>query len=436
MQPIWEIRRATGDAKIAGLCGGVAAKWGIDPLLVRVAAVVLALSAGLGAVLYAAGWALLPKQGENDSLLGRRVPGARRIPRNAWLIIVAVVALTVMVTVGSAFPIGTGPVIAIGAAWYFFFHRPKQKKLQQDRSRDAVGQGATTFDDASATWQQRISQHLTPRPTNPSGPPAPMGPTGPVSSADRFTEPAGWAHQLPPTVPAAVRMGHTDTSTFFAHPDPAGLYPTGSGTKVRTAVATPASTKRLTKVAVVAALVILGGFGVLDALGALDIGLATYASAALLIAAVTLIASAWMGRPRGLVVITAILAVLSIGTQTQTTPPGQFMAPMMLSGPVSQMPKSHTVSTGDYVFDFEAAEVDADTRITIDAELGTVRVLLPAEGNVRVVTSNELGEVRLPTGTVSGADQNPTYERIDDPGAPVLLLEVSIELGTAEVIEP
>lgn len=439
MQSIWDIRRAAGDAKIAGLCGGVAEKWSIDPLLVRVGAAVLALSGGLGAVVYAAGWLMLPKKGETESVLERRLPGARGIPRTAWLVITAVTALIVMATIGSAIPIGTGPVIAIAAVWYFFFHRPRQKKADQQTTSALPDR---TTGDAAAAWQQRISEHMARQNgTTPHQPAPPAAAPGPprawTPAGDQFTEPTGWAGQLPPTVPEAVRMDHRDTATFFAHPDPAGLYPAESGRRSATAVATPASTKRLTKVAAVAAIVVLGGLGVLDGVGALTIGLATYASAALLVAAVTLVASAWMGRPKGLVAITAVLALLSVGTQAPApSMPSDAPPYTQLSGPVSELPTSHEFSTGDFELDLTNAEIDADTDMDISSELGTIRVVLPREGNVRVVTSNELGEVRLPDHTVSGADQNPTYERIEDPDAPTLELTITNELGTVEVVEP
>ncbi len=60
MSSVWTIRRSTSDVKVAGLCGGVARHWGIDPVLVRVGFVLLALTGGVGAILYVAGWLLLP----------------------------------------------------------------------------------------------------------------------------------------------------------------------------------------------------------------------------------------------------------------------------------------------------------------------------------------------------------------------------------------
>jgi phage shock protein C len=51
--------RSRDDKKLAGVCGGLARYLGIDPVLVRIGAVVLA-AMGPGLVAYAAAWILVP----------------------------------------------------------------------------------------------------------------------------------------------------------------------------------------------------------------------------------------------------------------------------------------------------------------------------------------------------------------------------------------
>jgi len=67
MSSVWSIRRSTVDKKVAGVCGGVARHWNVDPVLVRVGWVLLALSGGVGIVLYAAAWLLVPADGATRS---------------------------------------------------------------------------------------------------------------------------------------------------------------------------------------------------------------------------------------------------------------------------------------------------------------------------------------------------------------------------------
>lgn len=63
------IRRSPSDRKIAGVAGGVARHFDVDPLLVRVAFVLLALFGGGGILAYAAGWLLIPEEGSDDGII-------------------------------------------------------------------------------------------------------------------------------------------------------------------------------------------------------------------------------------------------------------------------------------------------------------------------------------------------------------------------------
>jgi len=60
VRDLGRLRRTTGDRKVAGVAGGLARHLDIDPVILRVAFVVLAFFGGAGLILYAAGWALVP----------------------------------------------------------------------------------------------------------------------------------------------------------------------------------------------------------------------------------------------------------------------------------------------------------------------------------------------------------------------------------------
>ena len=53
---------STSDKKIAGVCSGVAHYFGIDPLIIRIIWVVLALGYGVGILAYIICWFVLPKE--------------------------------------------------------------------------------------------------------------------------------------------------------------------------------------------------------------------------------------------------------------------------------------------------------------------------------------------------------------------------------------
>ena len=67
------LRRSTTDRKIAGVAGGLARYFDIDPLLVRIVLVVLTIAAaGTGLLLYLAFVLLVPEEG-SDKASGPRV---------------------------------------------------------------------------------------------------------------------------------------------------------------------------------------------------------------------------------------------------------------------------------------------------------------------------------------------------------------------------
>lgn len=57
------IIRSRSDRMIAGVAGGLAAYFGVDPLFIRIGFLVLALINGLGALLYFALWLIVPNEG-------------------------------------------------------------------------------------------------------------------------------------------------------------------------------------------------------------------------------------------------------------------------------------------------------------------------------------------------------------------------------------
>jgi phage shock protein C len=56
------LRRSTSDKVIAGVAGGIARYLGVDPVVVRIALVALALSGGAGVLLYVGAWIAIPEE--------------------------------------------------------------------------------------------------------------------------------------------------------------------------------------------------------------------------------------------------------------------------------------------------------------------------------------------------------------------------------------
>lgn len=60
------LRRSRTDRMLGGVCGGIAAALGVDPVLLRIAAVALALSGGAGVLAYVIAWMVIPEAESED----------------------------------------------------------------------------------------------------------------------------------------------------------------------------------------------------------------------------------------------------------------------------------------------------------------------------------------------------------------------------------
>jgi phage shock protein PspC (stress-responsive transcriptional regulator) len=118
-------RRRTDDRKIAGVAAAIARRYGIDPVLVRVAFVVATIcSGGAGVLLYLLGWLLLPAQGDQssgaESVIGR---GRSSMPA---VLTIVLVLLLIPVTAAVLGGHGSGIIgLAVGLGALLLLHRSR-----------------------------------------------------------------------------------------------------------------------------------------------------------------------------------------------------------------------------------------------------------------------------------------------------------------------
>ena len=110
-------RRSTGDRKIAGVAGGLGRAFGVDPILIRVAFVVLTIFGGFGGLLYVLGWLLLSAEGDEvsaaEALLGRGRSSVAPVV-TVGLAVVAVISALSMFSWGLPFlPLAIGGVVTV-----------------------------------------------------------------------------------------------------------------------------------------------------------------------------------------------------------------------------------------------------------------------------------------------------------------------------------
>jgi phage shock protein C len=62
------LRRSRDDRVIAGVCGGLGRYLGVDPVLLRIAFVVLTVTGGAGLILYLLAFIIIPEQQKSEDL--------------------------------------------------------------------------------------------------------------------------------------------------------------------------------------------------------------------------------------------------------------------------------------------------------------------------------------------------------------------------------
>jgi phage shock protein PspC (stress-responsive transcriptional regulator) len=139
------LRRTVGpDRRIGGVAGGLARHLDVDPLLVRVLLVVLALFGGAGLVLYLALWLFVP-----EDYTGRTVISTREDTRKVLLIVAGVVALICLT--GATFNDSSlWPLIVIAGGALLFLTLREQRRSGYDEP--PVSSGSSAYGSSMTGW--------------------------------------------------------------------------------------------------------------------------------------------------------------------------------------------------------------------------------------------------------------------------------------------
>jgi phage shock protein PspC (stress-responsive transcriptional regulator) len=102
LRTVTRMRRSRDDRMVAGVCGGFARYLDIDPVVVRVVLAALTVISGAGLILYVAAWLLVPEEGSETSIVGRRLPSGRneREVRTVGFAIAGVLAVLAVASSG------------------------------------------------------------------------------------------------------------------------------------------------------------------------------------------------------------------------------------------------------------------------------------------------------------------------------------------------
>ncbi len=490
MGSIWTIRRSTADRKLTGLSGGIAAHWGIDPLLVRIGGVVLAVSGGIGLVLYLAGWLFIPEQGSDRSKLEELIgPKVHKVPRGAWIVIVVVACLIATAILGSLLPFGLGPALILAGIWYFGYYRgrrpgptspPSPPETQQPPPTIGTTPGQPTpdtpFGQAAEAWRRRVAEASS---TGPEAPPAgpeqavapqppqapqdPRPPQSPGRPGYTWTAPGtagapgtpgaaepsgpvgapppggGTEFTQPPWAAARAEEDLRARADYFSNPDPIGLYRPEPAVPVPVAPPRPGdrpSARRLRLIGLIVLGLVLAGLGTADALGA-PITATIYVAAALLVVGLTLVAGTWLGRARGVLPIGILLAIaLAVVTAAgQVSQVQDFARDTRVYTTAAELPTGPiSKDLGWLELDLSQVQLERDTTLTANVDVGTMRVKVPDNVNLNVRYQIDNGTARvLDRREQSGTDLGDIIQTETRPDAPTLTLHLTIDQGSLEV---
>ncbi len=418
------LRRSRTDRVLGGVAGGFARWLGIDPTIVRVVLVILAVFGGSGLVLYAIGWLFIPDEGdpssEAEKLAGRFTKPSDG-SRTAMIVVGVVVGVILISLLASAAP-WYGPWSFGGGSFLLLLAAGGIVLYLMNRGDGPVGAVVAT---GPSTTGASSSPHSDDLPT--------MSTQAPGSASAPASAPAaGTAPTSPTALPAGFAYGG------------AGGYP---GYVPPTAPPPPPPAPRersyLGAVTLSVALLVMGVLASLNVSGIADIPPVVTLATGLGVLGVGLLVGAFLGRARWLIAIAVPL--LLIVSLVAVFPTNLRLNPGI--GERTWTPVTAAEAAGPYQLGIGGAELDltdmtlpadADAVIPVQASVGVgeLRVIVPEGVEVTVVGTVGLGEIDI-EGLPRVSGQNPAVDT-DMPGSvdpllPTIELTADVSIGKLEV---
>ena len=377
VREMWETRplRRDADRKVAGVAGAVARRYRIDPTLVRVAFVVLALTGG-GVLLYLAGWIALPADPTDRPRRDRRRGG----PPIPVLVLTAIVGLVTVSPAGGRFQSLVG--LALAAVLLYALHTSSRASAAP-ASSDAAPSDAAPSDAAPAASQ----------------PPA----WDPLGAA-----PFAWDLPTPAPKPAPPRSRHTPVTLAIA-----------------LLVAGALGVLGLLGVAGVSVTAVLASALAVVGLG-LVVGAFRHRGRGLVVAGVPLVV---------LTVLSAGGGLPPSASDGPGGPPDGVRDVRAAPAAAALVARDYRSGLGDVDLDLRALTAGAPpVTTTVASGAGDVSVLLPRDAGVRLTCRSGVGTVDClgRSGDVAGL-VDPGVAPPGGPPGPVIDLTVSSGAGDVEV---
>jgi phage shock protein PspC (stress-responsive transcriptional regulator) len=465
------LRRSRSDRVIAGVLGGLGRRLGIDPLVLRIVTVVLAIFGGIGVLLYAAAWLLIPAEDDEASVaeqaLGRAGTGS---PRTATAALALGLALVVLVSVGGIFggPRGGGILLVLAVVGLVVLLRRGDNPPSRDPGTidepDHPGTGYSGFTDypgypgypghsgsaaaVTAPLDDAARTDVAPTDRADAGaagaatdqPAAPTGAAVDQPAATTGAAPDQQAATVPPAPEGTTRWWKegpdweidqrtwsADDSAWDPYAEPESVPPV-----------TPRHPRSaLGPITVSAAAVAVGVLAVNDAVWA-TVPPATYVATALGIVGLGLLVGSWWGRSRGLIVLGIALViglVPAVAVDRFEFEAGDVSIRPTSVDAIPTDTQSHGI--GDVRYDLSALDFTEADSVTlhIEQDVGQLTVVVPPGVDVVVDAHNNVGEISTFGNRAGGLGQERriTDDGADGRGGGELTLDLELGIGEIEV---
>jgi phage shock protein PspC (stress-responsive transcriptional regulator) len=372
-RPHKRLYRRTDEKVIAGVASGLADYFEIDPVLVRIGFVILAIAGGAGIIAYGVMWWMVPPSHEVSNPGEDVIRRLKRAP--TW------------VAVG---------LLVVGGVLLANQLGPRHEDLVWGLGLIALG--------VLLFWHTSQRGHRPPVPTTPVPPPTPASPprVTPTVVPGSATPPAGI--DPTPTEPFDWRA-RSDTAAFEATAPASTPFPTAVEESAAGEFGEPAATppieppprlrpKRprsgLGAATFGLALVAVGVAALLDHWGAVRLSLAQFLALPLTILAGGLLIGAWVGRARWLAVFAALLVPFVLVASLVNVPfIGGFGTRTFAPHELGDGTATYRLVAGRMFVDLSGLGSQAESsstrlHVTVSEVAGAVEVILPPHVPVHV----------------------------------------------------
>jgi phage shock protein PspC (stress-responsive transcriptional regulator) len=401
------LRRSQSDRVLAGVAGGFARWLGIDPVIVRVVLVVLAVFGGSGLLLYLIGWLFIPDEGAAASQAEKFIDESRRPNSTARtvLIVVGIVVGVILFAnlVGALFGGwgGSGSVVlllAVGALVLYLANRRPAVQVPGAPVPSAMA----SADPASAPQSGDAS------------PTAVLVPQG-----------------APPAAPAAYAYGGSGSYPGYAAPQPTPVPPTPR----------PRSYLGLATLSI--AVLVTGLLVTLEVTGVADVPVVVILASALGILGLGILVGAFVGRARWLVALAIPLLLVTAPIAMIPSDFGQRLDAGV--GDRSWEPTSIAQLATPYELSIGSADLDltglvipsGTTSVVVDASVGLGELIVTVPDDVRVLLDAEVGLGSLDVDGLPLEEGDDLAVATELPGGPTtgptIELTVRTDVGDLEV---